>query len=334
MQKTKKAVALLLAFAAMLTSLWAFAAPASAAYDGRYRGTDFTDNAELAKKLDSVFYGKVQLFKKVYGTDGKLIPDAKKSFSVGESYDPKLKYYWTDWNWGGSCLAYAQAVFYYLFGEPDANPTRAHLTKSFCALEKKDKLTYTDFKNAKIGVGAYVRTTENQDYTYNGGRGHSLIILSYDNEYLTFLEGNARYNGEVEIQHMTWDDFNQKRMVNQNNRRLCFIVQPNATKGQVKKVGDKTGAAVPPTTVPPTTVPPTTMPPVTKPYVDVDKTALEDVRKGIVNASVARLALRVAVNLNKLEKNSADYKKLDVTKDGAVKADDARMLLRIAVGLE
>ena len=312
MRNSKQIVALLLALMILAGSVWAGAAPALA-YDGKYRGRDFTDNSTLAAKLDNLFYGRAQIFKN----------DSKK-YAVGDSYNPKAVYYWTQYNWGSSCLAYAQACYYYLFGEFSANP-KAYLTKSYVALEKKTFLTYADFKNAKIGCGAYVRTTGNKDYSFNAANGHSFLVLSYDKEYITFLEGNADYHGLIAIQHMTWDTFNQRRMTNQG-RRLCFVIQPKTTKGQIKLLSAG-GTQTPATTVPPTTVLPETTAPAAGLAGDYNE-------NGRVDAEDARFALRVAVGLESIKETSVKYKMLDVNLDGDVDSEDSRMILRFAVGLE
>ena len=326
MYRTKKTVSLLLTLVILALSVCAFAVPAFAEYDGLYRGSEFTDDAALAKKLDDIFYGRAQIFKKVVGADGKTIQNAQTKYAVGESYNPKLKYYWTDYNWGGSCLAYAQACYNYLFGESTVNPAAftfkkdkkgvVRSSKSFVALEKKDFLTYNDLKKAKVGLGAYVRTTGNEDYSFNSVNGHSFLILSYDKEYLTFLEGNADYRGLIAIQHMTWETFNQRRMTNQG-RRLCFVIQPNVTAGKIKEVAERTQA-------PQTTVPPAKETPVAGDYNG----------NGHVDAEDARMALRVAVDLEPdIRSGSEAYDILNVNGDKIVNSEDARILLRRAVGL-
>ena len=301
MRKTKKGIALLLSLLITASSLWAFSAAALA-----YSGSDFTDNAALAQKMSDIITGNAKIFN-----------NSTESYGVGDSFYVGQRYTWGPYNlWGYSCLAYAQAVYYYLFGELCANPSE-RLLKSFVALEKKPLLTYEDLKNAGVGFGAYVRTTGNSDLSFNAGNGHSFIILSYNPETITFLEGNADYSGLIAIQDMTWDAFNQRRLTNAG-RGLCFIIQPNETKGQLKERAveePKTLAAAQ-----------------TEPAEDAPSSAKVDYNcNGRVDAEDARMALRVSVDL---EPASDDFAVLDVSGDGAVNAEDARILLRMAVGLE
>ena len=58
------------------------------------------------------------------------------------------------------------------------------------------------------GVGALIRTTS----------GHSLIVLGYDEDRLTILDGNGNGKGLVAIRVITW---------NMLSFRAKYIIQPS-----------------------------------------------------------------------------------------------------------
>ena len=300
MQGAKKIVSVLLAL--LILGAWALAYPVEAR---EYRGGDFTADAALAEKMDRVISGRAKLFN-----------NSDALFGVGDSIDAGKRYTWGTYDtWGYGCLAYAQAVYYYLFGESCVNP-EASLEYSYVALENKALLEYDDLKQAGVGFGAYVRTTGNRDGSFSSWNGHSLLILTYDEDTITILEGNADYDGLIEISTMSWKTFQTQRMTNQG-RRLCFVIQPNATKGMAL-AADTTGA-------PKVSVGAGRLP---------DRPAGDFDGNGVVDAGDARVALRAAVGLEDLPQDSVGFRALDVNGDGSISSVDARILLRKAVGLE
>lgn len=225
MKQTKRLLAL---FLSLLTAFAVFpGAPAAAAAD--QTGGAYTKDVALAKKLTEVFAGTVKLFS---NTD--------ETFPVGASLDNDFQYAWgadyPDVGYGYQCFAYAQSVYYYLFGEIAGSADRSY-TKSEVVLRAKDKLLYREMLGAGIGCGAYFRTTNNADYSYNSSYGHSFILLSYDADTVTILEGNSDYQGLVAIRTFTWEEFNQQRLNNQN-RRLAFAIQPKRTRWSVTAPAD------------------------------------------------------------------------------------------------
>ena len=265
-----------------------FRLPASAA---SLRGGAYTDNKALAAKLTNVLQGKAVLFR---NTD--------ETFAVGDSIDPDRVYTWGGEYpvWGYQCLAYAQAVYYYLFSEIPGDASGA-FRASRVALRARDALSYQSMLKAGVGCGAYVRTTGNSDYSFNGSDGHSFIVLTYDEEGITILEGNADYNGLIAVNRFTWRQFNAGRLTRQG-RKICFILQPDLTAGTVKaSSADLPG--------------------------DADQS-------GEVDSGDARLALRAAVGLDSFDARSEVYRLLDVDGDGALSSADARLILRAAVDLE
>ncbi len=317
MLKTKKLAALFLAFTLILPLCAVWGAPALA-----YSGNDYTGNVEVAAKLDSVLNGTAKIFK-----------NSDSTFKMGDSLNNSFAYAWGN-TWGYQCLAYARGVYYYLFGE-DADYAGKTYTNAYLALGPSDrvsKLSYSVLSEAGVGCGAYVRTTANWDYSYNTSNGHSFLILSYDEDTMTFLEGNANGRGLIALNTYTWDEFNTRRLVNAG-RRISFVIQPYDTCYTIPGNDGEKPTKVP-VTMPVTTTAPA---PTTEPF-SFDISSLQAIPgdvdlSGHVDSSDARVALRAAVGLESFNAESKEFKVLDINSDGDITADDARVILRISVGL-
>lgn len=323
MLRTKKIITLVLAFTLMMASFAVWRAPVSA-----YSGYTYTDNADIAAKLDRVLNGTAKIFN-----------NTNTTYAVGDSINNSFAYTWGNYNtWGYQCLAYARAVYFYLFGE-DADYAGGSYPRSYLAISPSDgvsKLSYDVLADAGVGCGAYVRTTANYDYSYNTSNGHSFLILSYDEDTMTFLEGNANCAGLIALNTYTFEQFNRQRLSNAG-RRISFVIQPNVTKRGVAY--DSLQAVT--TTVPvQTTQAPvtTTMPATTSEPLTFDIASLLAVPgdvdgSGHVDSSDARTALRTAVGLENFDEDTAEFRVLDINSDGEISADDARLILRVSVGL-
>lgn len=317
MLKTKKLAALFLAFTLILPLCAVWGTPALA-----YSGNNYTGNVDLAAKLDQVLNGTAKLFQ-----------NSDSTFRIGDSLNNNFAYSWGN-TWGYQCLAYARGVYYYLFGE-DADYAGKSYGNGYLALGPSDcvsALSYRVLSEAGVGCGAYVRTTANWDYSYNTSNGHSFIILTYDEDTMTFLEGNANGRGLIALNTYTWDEFNTRRLTNAG-RRVSFVIQPYVTCYTIPEYGGGTAKEAP-TTQPPVT---TTVPATTRPL-SFDISSLQalpgDVDySGHVDSSDARVALRAAVGLESFNAGTKEFKVLDINSDGDITADDARVILRISVGL-
>ena len=213
---------LFLRFAALcvLAALF-FCVPAQA-----LSGSDFTDDETLAQKLDAVFTGKARLFS-----------NTKKGYPL-DSYMGNATFY-IDGRVGGSqCYIYANAVYFYLFGEIPYHGEGPY-EYSYVALVGLKEVGYDDFIAAGIGTGTYIRTTDKKDASYNGDKGHSLIVLGYDTKSISWLDanwGSRRYY--VHAHTESWEYFNEKML---NSRRICHAVVPYRTSGRyVLLAGDGT----------------------------------------------------------------------------------------------
>lgn len=209
---SKRLLSLLLAAVMILSLMMTNALITAFAYSGK----DYTNNAELAAKLDNVFNGNVKLFSNTNAT-----------YPVGSREDINFKYSWAGYS-GYQCYAYAQAVYYYLFGDVVYHGSSSYANSSV-VIRNTTSLTYDSLNAAGVGCGAYVRTTNNSDGSYNGNYGHSMIILSYDKNNITILHGNADNNGLIKLESRSWNSFNTY-LVNSSDRRVSHVVQPNLTK--------------------------------------------------------------------------------------------------------
>lgn len=214
----KKLICILIAAAMVLTIFPAISLNAHAY-------TQFRDSQELsgatysvdyAQKLDDIFSGKAQLFSNT--TDG---------FALGEWLNNRKVYQVAGVMSGYQCYIYAQSVYYYLFGDiPYTGNGLVYWSNSSKIMENQSEASFESFKAANVGFGAYVRTTTSWDGSFNGSGGHSFIVLSYDEEGITYLEGNADGYGLVCVTSRSWQEFN-KNQLGGRNRKICHIVQSN-----------------------------------------------------------------------------------------------------------
>ncbi|MCR5055910.1 MAG: hypothetical protein K6B54_03255 [Clostridia bacterium] len=207
---------------------------------------DYTDSPSLADLLNIVYTGDIDLMSgttEYYYPIGSIM-DNSRMFTVTSSSGTKIS--------GYQCYIYANAVYNKLFGEYVGHGTG--LKNSVNVIENAPKATYELFKNAGVVCGAYMRTTENADGSYSGSRGHSLVIMKYDENEITYIEGNGEGQGIVRGAILSWDDFNARQLTGRS-RRICHVTQPKAeyynslygsSYVSVKYLkGDSTGGTVP-----------------------------------------------------------------------------------------
>jgi len=176
-------------------------------------GSDFTGSASLAAALNGIFDGNANVyydagFTKMVNTElgSSRVPNNGVNKYVGPYGD-------NEDNIGTSCWIYANGVYFTLFGECTGNGT---------AGENSEKLDLSGSNNYNFsyenfitwGVrpepGALIRTR----------CGHSLVILDYDEEGVTILDGNGNGKGLVAIREMKW---------NSQCFRAKYIIQPTQT---------------------------------------------------------------------------------------------------------
>lgn len=183
-------------------------------------GSAYTSSAALAAKLDKIFAGDVGLSK---SSSFKTTVKAP----LGSSPMTRSKQYYIKCGNGAvttgrQCFAYANAVYSTLFNEYVGKA--GSLSHSKVVISGGNKVSYSQFQKAGVKCGAYVRTTSNSKGTYNGSNGHSFIVLSYNANKITYLEGNADGHGLVKITTRDWADFNKNQLTGKS-RYICHVVQ-------------------------------------------------------------------------------------------------------------
>lgn len=182
-------------------------------------GSDYTENAMLAEKLDHLILGEEPIFSNIM-----------EKYPAGTELDVEFTYQWKKNEFSGKGnYAYAQAAYFYLFGDVPlwGNKGFSHSTP-IPGVSGLTELSGEILLNSGVGCGAYIRTTRLASGDYDDAEGYSMILLSYDSDTITFLHCNPDENGRVEITTWTWDEFNQ-RMLSGIGRYLAHILQPNGT---------------------------------------------------------------------------------------------------------
>lgn len=186
-------------------------------------------SAEYGGVLDAIFKGELALFSNT--------PDL---FPLGSSLNNSKLYYIANGRLGGwQCYIYAQAVYYHLFGDiPYHGAGTMKWNNSQQVIFNETVASYELFLNADVGFGAYIRTTVNEDGSYSGS-GHSVIVLSYDQTGITYLEGNADGNGLIRVTTRTWAEYNSQQLAGRG-RRIAFVAQCKDTmcRHEYDVVGD------------------------------------------------------------------------------------------------
>lgn len=229
MQHFKRVASLLLTFAFLLSCLGAGLTVSAGEHildAAEASGSNYTDSPELAAALDAIFAGDIDLFRNASCTKEKEAP-------LGASHLTEKNLYYImcpatgDTIAGWQCYIYANAVYNKLFGEYVRHGDHDFLYSEVVMGGGATEVSYDDFVKAGIRCGAYMRTTANKNGSYNSSYAHSLIVLTYDEETITYLDGNSDGRGLVRINTRTWDEFN-KVTLSGKKRRVNHIVQPTA----------------------------------------------------------------------------------------------------------
>ena len=180
----------------------------------------YTSSPLLAEKLINVFNGDIDLFdgsKETYLPIGCTMNN-KTMFTVTSKTNGSSIY-------GYQCYIYANAVYNYLFNEYVGHGNGGFVHSENVLRNAGDTASYEQFKRAGVMCGAYLRTTANSDGSYNGSNGHSLIVLKYDENEITYIEGNGEGQGLVRGAVLSWDVFNA-RQLSGRGRVICNVTQP------------------------------------------------------------------------------------------------------------
>ena len=210
----KKILSCFFMLAALLLILPLTATEANAYYDlitdrAEVDGSDFTESEAMAETLNDIFDGDASIYADKTCTipvDTYLGTSPVKNNGVSMHVGPEGEAYL---NRGTSCYIYANGVYYTLFGEvtgagePGENSEMLKLTGS-------RRASYENFKawGVRQGVGALIR-----------GSGHSMILLDYDEDTITILDGNSDGRGRVSICTRSWEKF-------ADYYYISYIIQP------------------------------------------------------------------------------------------------------------
>lgn len=182
----------------------------------------------LAERLTKIFDGDAGLYAEaqcetaVSAPLGTSLLTTANTYFVREEHSGKLFS-------GSSCYIYANAVYNALFGDVPYHGYSDTWEHSRLAAGFAESVSYESFLEWGVGFGSLLRSTPNGDGSYSGSAGHSVIILSYDRDSVTYLEGNGDGKGLVRIGSRTWDSFNSAMFWNRGYV-LSFIVSPTETK--------------------------------------------------------------------------------------------------------
>lgn len=173
-------------------------------------GSDFTDSPVLAAALNSILDGNANVyydegFTKMVNTElgSSRVPNNGVYMYVGPYGEDGT-------NVGTSCWIYANGVYFTLFGECTDNGTAGENSEKLNLKTTANRgFSYENFVawGVRPEPGALIRTQ----------CGHSLIVLDYDEEKITILDGNGNGKGLVAIRVMDWD---------YQGFRAKYIIQP------------------------------------------------------------------------------------------------------------
>ena len=185
-------------------------------------GSNYSTSPTLATKLNAVFSGDIDIY-------SNSACSKEVSMPIGTSMSTSTQYYVKSKITGNNvtgwqCYIYANAVYNKLFNEWVGHGTSFSNSKVVVS-GGSSTVSYSMLKNAGVRCGAYVRTTDKVSGAYNGSVGHSFIILSYNSNSISYLEGNGDGKGAIRIVKQTWSEFNSSQ-VSGRGRYISHIVQP------------------------------------------------------------------------------------------------------------
>lgn len=173
-------------------------------------GSDYTGSTVLAAALNGILDGNANVyydagFTKMVNTKlgTSQVPNNGVDMYVGPYGDDLT-------NVGTSCWIYANGVYFTLFGEGTGSGTPGENSEKLNIRSTANRnFSYDNFVawGVRPEPGALIRTQ----------CGHSLIVLDYNEENITILDGNGNGQGLVSIRVMNW---------NYQGFRAKYIIQP------------------------------------------------------------------------------------------------------------
>lgn len=162
-------------------------------------GTHYTSSPALADQINAILDGDANIYADrecttpidtVLGTSPVRNNGVRKYVGAEDGTMIEM---------GTSCFIYANGVYYTLFGEtagegePGENSEMLDISKT-----ASRQASYENFRTwgVRKGVGALIRAS-----------GHSMILLDYDEQGITYLDGNGDGKGLISVNKETWDEF-------------------------------------------------------------------------------------------------------------------------------
>lgn len=176
----------------------------------------------FSSKLEGIYNGDIDLYTNYNCSNEVYLPvgsrmSTSKMFHVKSNVSGQTVAGW-------QCYIYANAVYNKLFGEWVGHGSS--LSHSEVVISGgSNTASFNMFYKAGVRCGAYMRTTNYSSGAYNGNKGHSLVILSYDTQNISYIEGNADGNGLIQTVTETWSSFNNSELKGRS-RYICHVVQP------------------------------------------------------------------------------------------------------------
>lgn len=187
-----------------------------------YAEDSVAPTAALQSKLDSVYAGDIDIYSNYACTNEVFLP-VGSSINNYNMYHIKSKITGSVIS-GWQCYIYANAVYNKIFNEWIGHGYElAHSHNVISA--GTNYLNYNIFRNAGVKSGAYIRTTTYSSGAYNGSAGHSMIVISYNTEGITYLEGNGNGYGLIRITTVSWEQFSYSQLYG-CGRYICHVIQP------------------------------------------------------------------------------------------------------------
>ena len=183
---------------------------------------DFTSSPALAEKLTQVFQGKIGLYSSTKFQNQVKAPLGCSKLTGRNQYFIKGNATGST-NSGWQCYIYANAVYNTLYNEWVGRA--GSLKNSKVVISGGSTFSYKQFVKAGVKCGAYARTTGNRNGSYHTSKAHSFVILGYNEETVTYIEGNANGRGLVKVTVSTWKELNNSQTTGRG-RYICHVVQP------------------------------------------------------------------------------------------------------------
>ena len=199
--------------------MWLLAVPAYAALpDGvgmitncnHISGKEFSSKSSIAKKLDKMFAGDIGLYK-----DSKKTTLVNAALGTSNVPNNNVYQYWgPDSRAGTSCFAYANAFYGHFY---DGVYPHHSLNSNHKVIKATGKITYKNFVKWGVRDDAAVYIREGN---------HSIIVLHYNEDYITYVDGNGNGKGLIAIRKEAWK---RSKGANIYDQKPSLIVQPTTS---------------------------------------------------------------------------------------------------------